>query len=548
MSVVMLVVAFTGSVWFISSAGRSALDGHNSAVTLEGAIIRVGGVRQAILTQGILQARYAATQDPAVIAEFETVSTELTEAMAEAAAAAPDEIGLPDSARELQTHQATLQSIVVTDMVSAFEAGDDQLGLEHLELANAELERATAVVDEALERLGTDFEAAGHHVGVSLESAEQSTLISLGVVALFVVGIGLVVRPIIRQLPLITDRASRIAEGDLSVEPLEVRSDDELGALTASFNEMTSMLQVVGKQAGSIGTGNLSAPVLDAHVPGQLGEAIDSMVTSLRHMVDKLGVSSAGLAAASEDLTAVSNQLSVSADQTASEASTASAAGEQASANMSMVSGAVGEMTSSIAAVASNARDASGIVQSAVKVARSSTASIEQLGASSEEIGDVVKVINAIAEQTNLLALNATIEAARAGVAGKGFAVVANEVKELANQTSAATEDIAKKIETIQTHMAKAFETNQEIETTIGQIDEISSSIEQSVEQQSEAASTISQNVAEAASGTDGIAQGIAGVASRANDTRSATTKARASADSLETMAADLRELVALYH
>ncbi len=86
----------------------------------------------------------------------------------------------------------------------------------------------------------------------------------------------------------------------------------------------------------------------------------------------------------------------------------------------------------------------------AVEAANRTNATVMKLGESSAEIGNVIKVINSIAEQTNLLALNATIEAARAGEAGKGFAVVANEVKELAKQTSEATEDIIRKIAMIQ--------------------------------------------------------------------------------------------------
>ena len=86
----------------------------------------------------------------------------------------------------------------------------------------------------------------------------------------------------------------------------------------------------------------------------------------------------------------------------------------------------------------------------AVAAASSANDTIVSLADASTQIGKVIDIITSIAQQTDLLALNATIEAARAGEAGKGFAVVANEMKELAKQTAAATDEIRNKIEAIQ--------------------------------------------------------------------------------------------------
>src|ERR1035438_9203563 len=111
-------------------------------------------------------------------------------------------------------------------------------------------------------------------------------------------------------------------------------------------------------------------------------------------------------------------------------------------------------MTSTISEIAGNSEKARRITGDATRQAARITGQIQQLGHAAHEIGKVTETITEMSSQTNLLALNATIEAARAGSAGKGFAVVANEIKALAQQTAAATEDIKSRVAGVQSATA----------------------------------------------------------------------------------------------
>ena len=133
-----------------------------------------------------------------------------------------------------------------------------------------------------------------------------------------------------------------------------------------------------------------------------------------------------------------------------------------------------------------------------------------------------MKLITEIASQTNLLALNATIEAARAGEAGRGFAVVAAEVKNLAEQTAKATDQISAQVSSIQTSSASAVNAIRGISATINQMSEIAAAIASAVEEQGSATQEIARNVKQAAAGTTEISSNVAGVRQAAGDTGAA--------------------------
>ena len=240
----------------------------------------------------------------------------------------------------------------------------------------------------------------------------------------------------------------------------------------------------------------------------------------------------------------VSQRLRENATNTSAQATMASGAAEQVSANAQSLATALEEFEASIKEIAGNASNAAHVARDAVNATQQTNATITRLGDSSVEIGKVIKVINSIAEQTNLLALNATIEAARAGEAGKGFAVVANEVKELAKETSRATEDIVRRIEAIQSDTQGAVDAIGLVSDIIGQINESQNAIAGAVEEQTAMTSEISRNISEVATGSGEIAKNISEVASVAQSTETGSNETMVTATDIEELANELLQLV----
>ena len=252
----------------------------------------------------------------------------------------------------------------------------------------------------------------------------------------------------------------------------------------------------------------------------------------------------ANLAGSSQELFVLSERMDVRATAASTQATTASGAAGQVSGKVASVASAAEEMTASIQEIARGTASAVAVTADAVTSANVTSGAVNELSAASIEIGQIVKTITSIAEQTNLLALNATIEAARAGDAGKGFAVVASEVKDLAQETARASEDIIAKIDAIQVTTGRAGEAIGQITDVVGRISEIQQTIAAAVEQQSATTNEINRNVAELASGSQEIAENIAGVAGTAAETSGDAGSTQRAAGDLAAMAREMQNLI----
>jgi methyl-accepting chemotaxis protein len=252
---------------------------------------------------------------------------------------------------------------------------------------------------------------------------------------------------------------------------------------------------------------------LDANVKRVLG----SVEMSVKGLQDDAQSMSRIAAASSQQVVAVSS------------------ATQQASANVQTVAASSEELSTSIAEISSQVAKSTAVAQEAVAEIDQANVTMGGLVESSQKIGAVIRLINDIAEQTNLLALNATIEAARAGEAGKGFAVVASEVKNLANQTSKATEEITGQISTMRNATDQVAKAMGNVTATIQQVNEISSSIAAAVEEQSAATREISTNAQQAALGTNQVSDNIGGVADAATQTGESANRVLGATETLAT-------------
>lgn len=291
-----------------------------------------------------------------------------------------------------------------------------------------------------------------------------------------------ITRPIRETSGLLRDIAE--GEGDLT-RRLIVQTRDEIGEMAGWFNRFSENIRQLISQTG------MKAKVLDTAARGLTGLSVS-------------------LDEESRTTHALSEKTERILGQTSRDMQTVAAAMTQASGNLDAVAAASEEMTASISEISQNAAKARAIAEEAARQGEAASRRMVSLGLAARSIDKVTEAIETISDQINLLALNATIEAARAGEAGRGFAVVAAEVKELATQTSKATEEISAQISAIQNSTAEAVEEIADVTNSMEEVNTYTASIAGAVREQGSATGEISRNVAEAAHGTMAVANAVA--------------------------------------
>ena len=413
---------------------------------------------------------------------------------------------LADTEQKYKEYKATLDNVIALrrqgKAKEAIAMAEDTRTLQQ----HSDLRRTLADLDENMDGVFNEAKESQN----ALETRTRTMIISCAVLG-FLIGAATaiflalsILRGIGRMLKLI----SEIAANNLSVEDMQITSQDELG---------------------------------------KAGQALNEMKNNLREVIGSIAGTADHVASASEELSGTSQQITANSEETSTQAQVVSRASGEVNQNLQTVATGSEEMSASIKEIAKNAHESAKVATGAVQVAEQTTQIVGKLGESSTEIGQVIKVITSIAQQTNLLALNATIEAARAGEAGKGFAVVANEVKELAKQTAKATEDISRKIEAIQGDTKSAVGAIGQISDVIKQVNDISNTIATAVEEQNATTNEMARNVSEAARGSSEITKNINGVAEAAQNTAQGANSSSQAAQSLAEMAVKLRSLVSQF-
>ena len=388
--------------------------------------------------------------------------------------------------------------------IEARQAGDlDEMETTYLNAGRRAFNAAFNPLTGDMEFAIAQGQLAGERGEQAFRSTSRIMFATIAAVALLCLSaVWAIVRGVSTPVRRMTGVITRIAAHDLAGTVPDQRRGDEIGRMAKAVEAVrVSLIEAdrlrAGQESAKAGAA-VAQQVAMAGMADEFETAIGSIVGTVAAAATQLHGTAAAMATVAEDASR--------------QAGTVATAAGQASADVGTVAAAAEQLATSIREIAGRVARSAAIATSAVQQAQQTNRTVEGLTGTAGKIGQIVGLIQNIASQTNLLALNATIEAARAGDAGKGFAVVASEVKALANQTSAATEDIARQVAAIQGSTTGVVDAIRSIGRTIDEINQMASAIADAVEQQGSATREIAGSVALASNGTALVTSNIGAV------------------------------------
>lgn len=458
------------------------------------------------------------------------------------------EIGATPEFEELISQTVAWREDIETNVFAEYDRGNEALAIQNMDASSG-------VVREIImgyERLASESRERIVATEATIISNGESTLRIVVIVTVLVILVSITAALITsnlisKSIQQVKDRMNLIASGDLSEEPLQSNSEDEVGQLVTATNDLNAQLSGIVRNTLSISNEVYEKSGLLTESTGTVSDSSNQIAATMEQ-----------LAAGAEAQAHTATNMAETVGNFFEDVQHVNARGSEVATASSTVLERTAEgnemMTSSVEQM-----------NAIFEIVNEAVTSIQTLDSEAKEISSLVTVISEIAEQTNLLALNAAIEAARAGEEGKGFAVVAEEVKKLAEQVATSVNEITTIVDNVQvgsSNAVKALETGynhvsdgqqkiedtgrifEEITTLVGNMNELTNAMSEDLSNIETIGGQLTGNVTEVASIAEESAAGVEETTASVEQATFQIEQISQGADELERLSRDLESTV----